>query len=198
MLFIDNKIIHADVINEQFVCNLNACKGACCVQGDGGATLERIETFILEDIYPIVKPYLTPEGINEITTQGNFVKDEQGNFSTPLINGGACVYLNYDELGIAKCGIQAAHFDGKIDFIKPISCHLYPIRVYKELGVESLKYEQWEICKDACTLGKQLKVPVYEFLKEPLIRKYGEEFYKTIDATVKHLKNNNISLDADE
>lgn len=193
MLIINNTVISNDVIEEQFVCNLTACKGACCVKGDGGATLEEHEMGILDDIYPLVEPYLTPEGKAAIEQQGHYVLDNELGFTTPLINGGPCAYVIYDELGIAKCGIQKAFEDGIIDFPKPVSCHLYPIRI-KQLNsqFEAVNYERWSICKAACKLGKQLKVPVYVFLKEPLIRKYGPDFYQQLDAAAQHLKKSNV------
>jgi hypothetical protein len=188
MLVINDKIIADAVLYEQFVCNLSSCKGDCCVQGDAGAPLEEQELGILDDIYPHVEPYLMPQGIAAIAEQGKYVQDEEGIFSTPLIEGAACAYVRFDDLGIAQCAIQQAHRDGKIDFPKPISCHLYPIRTKKQGYFEAVNYDRWDICKAACKLGKQLRVPVYVFLKEPLIRKYGEDFYAQLDAAAHDLK----------
>ncbi len=190
MILIDDKIISSDVVSEQFICNLKVCKGECCIKGEGGAPLEEEEMDILEDIYDDIEHLLTEEGKAEIAKVGHYIPNEEGGFSTPLVNGAACVYLNYDELGIAKCAIQNAHEQGIVDWPKPISCHLYPIRVKKHPSFEAVNYERWDICKAACTLGKEQQVAVYQFLKEPLIRKYGADFYEQLDAAAKYTQQN--------
>jgi hypothetical protein len=185
MIVIEDKIISDDVVEEQFVCDLNACKGACCVEGDFGAPLDKSELEILDSIYDKVKPYLTEEGIKTIEEQGKhvFVKGNK-EYCTPLMKGGGCAWLNHDSNGVVICGIEKAYRDGVINWKKPISCHLYPIRISKKNGFDAVNYERWSICKAACKNGKALKVPVYKFLKDPLIRKYGEEFYNTLQAYV--------------
>lgn len=181
MIQIDEKLISEDIFSEEFVCNLSKCKGACCVEGDVGAPLERAETAILEQIFDQVKPYLRPEGVKALEQQGTWTVDPLDNdFVTPMVNGEECAYVIFDEKGITKCGIEKAYEDGAVDWQKPISCHLYPIRVKEYSGFTALNYDRWPICSDACTLGKELQVPVYKFLKTPLIRKYGEEFYETL------------------
>ena len=181
MIVIDDKIVSDDVLEEHFVCDLNACKGACCVEGDTGAPLEEKELDILTDIYEQVKPYLTPEGIAVLEKEKYMWEEEDQSYKTPLIKNGACAYINYDN-GIAVCGIEKAFYDGKVKFKKPISCHLYPIRISKKKDFDAVNYERWSICKAACKNGNKLKVPVYRFLKEPIIRKYGEEFYNVLEA----------------
>lgn len=188
MFIVENVYISDDIAEECFVCDLEKCKGACCVEGDLGAPLELDELLTLEDILEEVKPYLMPEGITEIEKQGAFIKDEEGDFSTPVIDGKECVYAFYDEKKTLKCGIEQAYREGKIDFQKPISCHLYPIRVGQYEEFEAMNYDQWHICSPACELGKSLQVPVYEFLKEPLIRRYGKDWYKELDRQVKERK----------
>lgn len=181
MIAIDNILVSDAVVQDYFTCNLNACKGACCVEGESGAPLETEELEILEKIYPLVKPYLTEEGISEIESKGFFTHDKKEGYKTPLINNGACAYIRYEN-DIAQCGIQKAWREGKVDFEKPISCHLYPIRVTKSRsGMTHVNYEQWDICKPGCALGEQLKMPLYQFVKEALVRKFGEEFYVTLD-----------------
>lgn len=181
MIQIDEKLISEDIFSEEFVCNLSKCKGACCVEGDVGAPLDREETAILEKIFDQVKPYLRPEGVKALEEQGTWTVDPLDNdFVTPMVNGEECAYVIFDEKGITKCGIEKAYEDGAVDWQKPISCHLYPIRVKQYSGFTALNYDRWPICSDACTLGKELQVPVYKFLKTPLIRKYGEEFYETL------------------
>ncbi len=181
MIQIDNKLISEDIFEKEFVCNLSKCKGACCVEGDVGAPLEREETKILEDIFEKVKPYLRPEGVKALEEQGTWTVDPlDGDFVTPMVNGEECAYVIFDEKGITKCGIEKAYEDGAVDWQKPISCHLYPIRVNEYSTFTALNYHVWPICSDACALGKELQVPIYKFLKTPLIRKYGEDFYKTL------------------
>jgi hypothetical protein len=188
MIVIDDKIISDDVVEQQFVCDLNACKGACCVEGELGAPLNEEETKILEDIYETVKPYLLPEGIAAIEKQGKWVRtEEEEKYNTPLMKKGGCAWMNYDKNGVVICGIEKAYLDGAVKWKKPISCHLYPIRVTKQkkTGFDMLNYERWHICKAACKNGKALKVPVYRFLKDALISKYGTEFYRALDEYAK-------------
>lgn len=182
MIIVDDILVSDEIFDKQFVCNLSKCKGACCVAGDAGAPLKLEELTILENEYENYKPYLTEEGIRSLETDGfySYDKEDKDN-KTMLIDGGPCAYINYDEKGIAICGIEKAYFDGKTSFRKPISCHLYPIRESGVGKITAVNYEEWEICSDACTLGEELKVPVYKFLKEPLVRAYGEDFFQAID-----------------
>ena len=189
MIVIGNKIISEEIKDKEFVCNLAACKGACCVEGDGGAPIELDEMEDMEEIYEKVKPFLTPEGIDAIEKQGPFVLEkEDGIMKTPLVKNKACAYVNYKD-GITYCGIEKAWMEKKIDFRKPVSCHLYPIRISKlNNGMEAINFEQWDICSPACENGANLKIPVYQFTKNALIRKYGEEFYNALEATVKFME----------
>lgn len=185
MIIIDDKYISDEVVEEQFVCNLNACKGACCVAGDCGAPLNKQELKTLKKIYPAVKPYLRAEGIAEIEKTGYHTIDNEYGYVTPIVNGGICAYATVDENGITGCGIEKAYNDGKVDFKKPISCHLYPIRIKKYETWEAVNYDRWDICKAACKNGKALKVPVYRFLRDAIIRAYGTEFYEVLDKIAK-------------
>ncbi len=188
MIAIDNVLLSDQVVEEQFVCDLNSCKGGCCVDGDCGAPLTQEETVIIASVYPRIKSYLKPEYIAEIEKQGTHTMDDEFGYVTPAVNGGICVYAYTDELGIVKCTFEKAWKEGKIAFRKPISCHLYPIRVKQMDGYEAVNYEPRKtLCKPACKLGKQLKVPVYQFLKESIARKYGEEFYDTLDAVAQKM-----------
>ena len=189
MIAIDSVLLSDEVVEEQFVCDLNKCKGGCCVDGDCGAPLSKDETKILKNIYPAVKPYLTPENIGEIEKQGVFTTEPEYGYVTPTVNGGICVYGITDDLGIVKCGIEKAFNEGKIDFRKPISCHLFPIRITAFPGYEAVNYEpRPTLCRPACKLGQQLKVPVYVFLKEALVRNYGTGFYETLEAVAGKIK----------
>ncbi|MGV3600761.1 MAG: DUF3109 family protein [Dyadobacter fermentans] len=180
MILIENTCISDDIEDQEFVCNLDKCKGACCVEGDSGAPLDEDELAILDEIYPQVEPYLTEAGKKVIADEGTWTKDWDGDYVTPIINGRECAYAIYDQKGILKCAIEEAYNDGKISYKKPISCHLYPIRVTKYEQYHALNYDRWEICSPACSLGQQLKVPVYKFLKDPLIRAYGEDWYRQL------------------
>ena len=176
-----NTLISDEVIEEKFICDLNKCKGACCVEGESGAPLEDDELKQLQKVYAKVKPYLTPDGIKAIDEQGLYLKDNDDEWVTPLMwAGGPCAYTVFEN-GIALCGIEKAYRDGKIKFKKPISCHLYPIRISKLKTGDALNYHEWEVCSPACKLGKKNKVHVYEFLKDALVRKYGEEWYKELE-----------------
>ncbi|MTI33606.1 DUF3109 family protein [Xanthovirga aplysinae] len=180
MILVENAVISDDIKEKFFVCNLEKCKGACCVEGDLGAPLEEEELEVMEEIYEEVKPYMTEEGIKAVEEQGKYIKDWEDDYSTPTINDKECAYAIYDEKGTLKCAIEQAYNEGKISFKKPISCHLYPIRITKYEEYDALNYDQWSICSDACTFGKELNVPVYKFLKEPLIRKYGAAWYEQL------------------
>jgi hypothetical protein len=189
MIAIDNVLLSDAIVQEQFVCDLNKCKGGCCVDGDCGAPLSKEETKILAKIYPKIKPYLSAAYTAEIDKQGTHTTDNEFGYVTPTINGGICAYGYTDELGIVKCGIEKAWKDGVINFRKPISCHLFPIRIKESEGYEMVNYEpRPSLCKPACKLGEQLKVPVYVFLKDSITRKYGSGFYKTLEAVAKKMQ----------
>lgn len=181
MFQLGKTIVSEEILQKDFVCNLSACKGACCIDGDAGAPLNEEEVEILEKVYPSVKPFLRPEGIKAIEEQGTSITTDLGELETPLINGHDCAYVTIDEKGIAKCGIEEAHAHGAISWKKPVSCHLYPIRVKDYSEFSAVNYHKWDICDDACTLGKELQVPVYKFVKEALIRKFGEDWYLELE-----------------
>lgn len=188
MFQLGKTIVSEDIIQKDFVCNLSACKGACCVDGDAGAPLELDETKILEDIYPKVKPFLRKEGIAAIEQQGAFTTNDFGEHETPLIDGADCAYVFFDKKGTALCAIEEAYNQGVIDWKKPVSCHLYPIRVKDYTEFSAVNYHKWEICDDACTLGKELQVPVYKFVKQALIRKFGEDWYMELEKVAEKYK----------
>ena len=191
MIAIDNILISNEIVNKQFVCDLNKCKGGCCVDGDAGAPLEKEELEKINEIYEAVLPYLSEENKIELERQGRYVYDKEFGWVTPTIAGKVCVYGITDDKGIVKCGIEQAYTDGKVQWKKPISCHLFPIRIKQSRDKETdyVNYEpRQDLCSAGCSLGKKLKVPVYVFLKDALVRKYGIEFYETLEATVKHLE----------
>jgi hypothetical protein len=181
MFQLGKTIISEEVLEKEFVCNLSACKGACCLEGDAGAPLEVEELEQLRRYFPVLKDYLREEGLQAIKEQGLYTTNEEGEHETPLIGGKDCAYVIYDDKGLALCGIEEAYNQGEIDFKKPISCHLYPVRIRQYSQFAAVNYHKWEICDDACTLGKELSVPVYAFVKQALIRKFGEDWYQELE-----------------
>lgn len=180
MLQIGKTLVSLDVIESKFVCDLDKCKGECCVAGDSGAPLEEAETKEIAAAYPVIKDMLQPEGIESVETYGTHTIDSDGDLVTPLIGGNReCAYTIFEN-GIATCALEKAYFQGKISFRKPVSCHLYPIRIQKLKNFDAVNYDRWDVCSAACKLGEQLKVPVYKFLKDALIRKYGPEWYNEL------------------
>ena len=190
MIIIDNKLISDDIIEKQFVCDLGKCKGGCCEDGDAGAPLEKEEMAIITELYEKVKPYLTAPALAEIEKKGKYVYDEEFGWVTPTLpsDNEICVYAFRQPDGIIKCAFEQAYYDAVISWKKPISCHLYPIiaRPGKNGDYDRVNYSPREkMCSPACALGEQLKIPAYKFLKEPLIRKYGKEFYEALDTVAK-------------
>ncbi len=184
MIVIDNTIVSDDIKEACFVCDLSKCKGACCVEGDAGAPLDEEEISLLEDSIDYIYPFMRPDCVREIERNGVFDYDEYGHYVTPLVNDKECAFVVFNEDGIALCAIENAWKEGKTTFRKPISCHLYPIRLSKYKDFEAVNYHQWHICTPAVEYGKKLKLPVYEFLKEALIRKYGERYYEQLSKQI--------------
>ena len=191
MILIQEILVSATLIEEHFVCHLERCKGACCWKGDFGAPLEPAEINILDEVLPKVTPYLPGESVQRIEQEG-FARyyAEKDMTGTNLLDNGACVFMTTNDAGIAGCGIQNAWADGVIEFKKPVSCHLYPIRVTSnpELGFEALNYDEWDICSPACALGAELKVPLYQFAREAIVRTYGQEFYDELDSVATDIR----------
>lgn len=192
LIEIDDKVISLEIFSKKFVCDLNACKGACCIEGDSGAPITAEEVSILEEDLEKIKPFMRPEGIAAVEETGVFYMDWDNEMVTTLVNEKECAFVFFDEKGITKCAIEQAHKAGVTDFKKPISCHLYPIRTAKFTEFEALNYNEWSICSPACTLGEALSVKVYQFLKEPLIRAYGEEFYKELEIVDAEIERQNL------
>lgn len=187
MFQLGKTIVSEDILSKEFVCNLSACKGACCVDGDAGAPLTDNEKIILEDIYPKVKPFLRKAGVSAIESFGTSVIGTDGTLETTLIDNKDCAYVIFDGK-TALCGIEQAYNQGFINFKKPVSCHLYPIRVKDFTEFAAVNYDKWEICDAACSLGKELEVPVYKFVKEALIRRFGENWYKELEKVAAEYK----------
>ena len=188
LIEVKDKIVSTQIFDKKFVCDLNACKGACCIEGNSGAPLTLDEIDLLEDNIDKIKPFMRPEGIEEVDANGVFYMDEDNEAVTTLVNGGECAFVYFDENKITKCGIEQAYNSGKIDFNKPISCHLYPIREKQFNDFRALTYDVWPICAPACECGEKLDVPVYRFLKGSIIRAYGEDFFEALEEVDKGLK----------
>ena len=184
MFELGKSVVSEEILESHFVCDLNACKGACCVAGSSGAPVGEDERTVLQAIYPKVRPYLRPEGRAAIEAQGTYVKGADGEWETPLVEGEECAYVIF-EGEKALCGIEAAYNAGAVDWKKPISCHLYPVRVREYTALTAVNYHRWHICDPACTLGDALKVPIYVFVKEALVRKFGEDWYRQLEAVAK-------------
>ena len=188
MIQIDDVVVSLDVLREKFVCNLDACKGECCIEGDAGAPVELDEVEKLEEVLPVIWDELSPEACAVIDKQGVVYTDEEGDLVTSIVNGKDCVLTCYDEKGYCYCAIEKAYREGRCDFYKPVSCHLYPIRVGDYGPYKAVNYHRWDVCKAAVLLGQKENVPVYKFLKEPLVRKFGEDWYKELENVAEELR----------
>lgn len=188
MIQIDDVIISFDILKERFCCDIHACKGECCIEGDAGAPLEEEEVQQLEKVLPVIWNDLSDQAKEIIEKQGVCYRDEEGDLVTSIVNGKDCVFTCYDEKGYCLCAIEKAYREGKTDFYKPISCHLYPIRVGKYASYTALNYHRWNVCKAAVLLGNKENIPVYKFLKEPLIRKFGKDWYAELEIAAKELE----------
>jgi hypothetical protein len=195
VIVIDNVLVSEDIVEKQFVCNLEKCKGGCCEDGDAGAPLGDEERGIITSVYETVKPYLSQASINEIEKKGKYTFNEEFGWVTPTLSSDSeiCAYGIRDKDGIIKCAFEQAYYDGKIKWKKPVSCHLFPIIVEegKNGNPDKMNYEpRQKLCNPACSLGKKLQVPTYQFLKEALIRKYGEKFYDALEVIATKFKKN--------
>lgn len=185
MIEIDDKIVSADILTARFACDLGRCRGICCVEGNSGAPLADGEPDILEREYETYRPYMTAEGIRAVEEQGFAVVDFDGEYTTPLINGAECAF-SVTENGVTLCAIEKAHRDGRTGFAKPVSCHLYPIRVKKfGNGTYGLNYHRWSVCSPAIVCGEKKGAPLYKSLRDPIVRRFGEEFYRDLEAAAR-------------
>lgn len=192
MVQIDDVVISLDVFTQKFICNLDACKGECCIEGDAGAPVEEDEVAELEKVLPIVWDALSPEAKAVIDQQGVCYRDSDGDLVTSIVNGKDCVFTCYDERGYCYCAIEKAYREGRVDFYKPVSCHLYPIRVGSYGPYRAVNYHRWDVCKAAVILGRKENVPVYKFLKEPLIRKFGKDWYAELELVAEELQSQGL------
>lgn len=194
MIIIDNVLLSDEIIEAHFLCDLSKCKGGCCEDGDSGAPLTKIEKENIHKDFKKIKHLLTIEGLKEIKKQGKFIYDKDFGWVTPTIDNGICVYAKKDEQGVIKCMFEELYNEGIINWKKPISCHLFPIKISQSNADKKMEYVNYEprepLCNAGCSLGKKEKLPVYKFLKEALILKYGASFYETLDAIANHKSTN--------
>lgn len=184
MIVIDDILVSDELLEQKFICDLSKCKGACCQQGDFGAPVDDEEMKIIKQLYPKIKSQLTEDAVAKIESSGLFKSYRNDSFmGTNLLENGSCIFVKKNELGTLECMIEKAHYRGETDFKKPISCHLYPVRVMENprVNLTALNYSEWDICKAACELGQKENMPLYQFVKEAIIRKYGQEFYDQLD-----------------
>ncbi len=181
MIQIDNTLVSLDIVECKFLCDLSKCKGFCCVEGDSGAPLQEEEVAELEKALPVIWDDLSPKAQKVIRQQGVAYRDEDGDLVTPIVNGKDCVFTCYDTDGTCKCAVEKAFRAGKLTFYKPVSCHLYPIRITDYGTFCALNYHRWNVCKAAELLGEQANLPVFRFLKEPLVRRFGQTWYETLE-----------------
>ncbi len=190
MIIIDNVVVSDAFLNARFCCNLAHCKGECCVAGDAGAPIEADEVGQIEDNLEAIKPYMRPEGIRVVEENDVYDYDSSGELVTPLINGEECAFVYFHENGTALCAIEKAYLEGKCDFQKPISCHLYPIRLVEKDGFTHILYHEWSVCVPAKRKGEQEGLPLYQFLKGPMVRKWGNGWYEKLERQIEAKKKN--------
>lgn len=194
MIQIDDTIISLDIIEEYFLCDISACKGSCCIEGESGAPVEEAEIAEIENVLPAIWDDLSPASQKVIKRQGVVYLDADGEYVTSLVNGEDCVFTYYDENGVCKCAIEKAFREGKTQFYKPVSCHLYPVRVARYKEFRAVNYHRWSVCKPARQEGRKAGLPIYQFLREPLIRKFGQEWYDALCQVADEYKENKFSL----
>ena len=188
MIQIDDVVVSLDVLREKFLCDLSACKGECCIEGDAGAPVEPDEVEKLEAALPAIWDDLSPEARAVIDRQGVVYTDCEGDLVTSIVNDKDCVFTCYDDCGCCCCALEKAFRAGRTRFYKPVSCHLYPVRVSRYGSYRAVDYHRWDVCKAAVLLGCKENVPVYKFLREPLIRKFGEAWYRELELAAEELK----------
>jgi hypothetical protein len=193
LIQIDDTLISDTILEERFACNIDACKGACCIEGDKGAPLEKGEIDLISNNLSRILPYVDEEGRKHIEENGFFEEDFDGELVTQCLPDGRCVFTRRKSDGSLACGMEEAYYQKKSDFLKPISCHLYPIRIQQYEDFTALNYHEWDICKPACTKGSALNIKIYEFAKKALIRKFGEEWYEALKAADEYSQNSDFS-----
>ena len=180
LIELNDTIVSAEIFKRKFVCDLASCKGACCVEGDAGAPLTTEEVVQITEHLEHIKPYMRQEGLAAIEAKGVSYLDQENEHVTMLVDGKECAFVFFDKNETALCAIEAAHRAGAIDNIKPISCSLYPIRVKQYPNFKALQFDEWNICESACACGSKLEMPVYKFLKEPIIRAFGQDYFNEL------------------
>ena len=181
MFQLGDTLVSEDLLKEHFACDLSQCKGACCVEGEAGAPLSAEEVQQLAKDYDVIAPFLNEAGRKAIAAQGTSIVAKDKSLETPLVDGAACAYATFDERGWAHCGIEQAHQAGAVDWKKPISCHLYPVRVKDYSVFTAVNYHRWQICSAGCANGKQMQMPLYRFVAEALQKKFGADWFAELE-----------------
>lgn len=196
MLQIKDVIVSFDVLTESFSCDLAHCKGECCIEGDAGAPVTPDEIAQIEELLPTIWKDLSIEARKVINSQGVAYTDPEGELVTSIVNGKDCVFTCYGDDGCCYCAIEKAYRNGLCKFKKPVSCHLYPIRVKRIGDYYGLNYDRWDVCRAAVLKGRKDGIPIYKYLKEPLVRRFGQEWYDELELTVEELKRQQLLPDA--
>ncbi len=181
MFQLGDTLVSEDLLKEHFACDLSQCKGACCVEGEAGAPLSAEEVQQLTKDYDAIAPFLNEAGRKAIAAQGKSIVAKDKSLETPLVDGAACAYATFDERGWAHCGIELAHQACAVDWKKPISCHLYPVRVKDYSVFTAVNYHRWQICSAGCANGKQMQMPLYRFVAEALQKKFGADWFAELE-----------------
>ena len=192
MVQIQDTIVSFDIITKEFCCDLKKCHGACCIEGDAGAPVTPDEIAEIEQLLPVISNDLSAGALKAIEERGIAYPDPEGELVTQIVNGKDCVFTCYDENGCCCCAIEKAYRNGKVSFMKPVSCHLYPIRVKKIGDYWGLDYNRWDVCQAAVIKGHREETALYKYLKEPLIRRFGQAWYDELELTVSEMKKQNL------
>lgn len=177
MLDIQNTLVSLDFVERYFCCDLDSCLGECCIDGDAGAPITEEEDRKIRELLPLVWDDLLPSAQREIEENGTSYVDSEGDLVTQIVDGKNCVFTTYDKNGMCLCALEKAYREGRTDFYKPVSCHLYPARIKEYDGFTAVNYHRWKICKSAEQLGRKLDVRLYQFLEGPLTAHFGKEWY---------------------
>lgn len=183
MLQIQDTLVSLDLLERYFCCDLDSCRGECCIEGDAGAPITEDERDRLEEILPEVLPDLSPAARRVIEEQGVSYIDEEGDLVTSIVDGGNCVFTTYGPGGVCLCAVEKACREGRIDFLKPVSCHLYPVRITEYDTFTAVNLHRWKICKCAEVLGRKQGLRAYQFLKGPLTARFGADWYRELELT---------------
>lgn len=195
MFEIKDTLVSLDLAEQFFCCDLDACKGQCCIDGDAGAPVTPQEVERIKEVLPAIWDDMLPRARQEVEANGVAYIDEEGDLVTTIIDGANCAFTCYDKGGMCLCAIEKACRQGKIDFLKPASCHLYPLRLTEYAKFTAVNYHRWKICKPAEALGRKLGIRLYQFLKGPLVARFGQEWYDELALACETYLNSDLSIE---